>query len=125
MKDSIVIQLENVTLRVRDTFLLPNTDWQICKGQHWAVLGPNGSGKSTLAHVLSGREEYEVTEGEIIYNNKELLELDPEERAREGLFLAFQYPVELPGVNNTYFLKAALNANLHPIVCVGETWEQR
>ena len=73
-------------------------------------MGPNGSGKSTLSQVLAGRETYEVTEGEILYQGKDLLEMAPEERAREGIFMAFQYPVEIPGVNNTYFLKAALNA---------------
>jgi Fe-S cluster assembly ATP-binding protein len=73
-------------------------------------MGPNGSGKSTLAGVLAGREAYIVTEGQVLYQGKDLLEMDPEERAREGLFLAFQYPVEIPGVNNSYFLKAALNA---------------
>src|SRR5205823_2708908 len=73
-------------------------------------MGPNGSGKSTLAQVLAGREAYEVTAGTVTYRGKDLLEMDPEERAREGVFLAFQYPVEIPGVSNTYFLKAALNA---------------
>jgi Fe-S cluster assembly ATP-binding protein len=73
-------------------------------------MGPNGSGKSTLAQVLAGREEYEVTAGEIVYEGKDLLNLSPEERAREGLFMAFQYPVEIPGISNTYFLRAALNA---------------
>ena len=72
-------------------------------------MGPNGSGKSTLAAILAGREGYEVTAGRVVYDGQDLLELDPEERAREGLFLAFQYPVEIPGVNSTYFLKAALN----------------
>ncbi|MEO1084506.1 MAG: Fe-S cluster assembly ATPase SufC, partial [Acidobacteriota bacterium] len=75
-----------------------------------AIMGPNGSGKSTLAQILAGREEYEVTEGSVEFDGEDLLEMDPEERAREGVFLAFQYPVEIPGVSNTYFLKAALNA---------------
>jgi Fe-S cluster assembly ATP-binding protein len=78
-------------------------------GEVHAVMGPNGSGKSTLAAVLAGRDGYDVSGGEVIYRGKNLLELDPEERAREGVFLAFQYPVEIPGVNSTYFLKAALN----------------
>jgi Fe-S cluster assembly ATP-binding protein len=78
-------------------------------GEVHAIMGPNGSGKSTLASILAGREGYEITEGHVIYNGKDLLEMDPEERAREGVFLAFQYPVEIPGVNSTYFLKAALN----------------
>ena len=73
-------------------------------------MGPNGSGKSTLAHVLAGREAYEITEGEVLFEGKDLLAMAPEERAREGIFLAFQYPVEIPGVSTTYFLKAALNA---------------
>ena len=79
-------------------------------GEVHAIMGPNGSGKSTLAQVLAGREDYEVTEGSISYKGEDLLELDPEVRAREGIFLAFQYPVEIPGVSNVYFLKAALNA---------------
>src|SRR5262249_57395515 len=74
------------------------------------IMAPNGSGKSTLAGVLAGRDAFEVTEGEVLYDGKNLLEMDPEERARDGLFLAFQYPVEIPGVSNTYFLKAAVNA---------------
>ena len=84
--------------------------WPWERGEVHAVMGPNGSGKSTLAGVLAGRSEYEVTAGSVTYNGSDLLDLDPEERAREGLFLAFQYPVEIPGVNNAYFLKAALNA---------------
>ncbi|HEY2988690.1 MAG TPA: Fe-S cluster assembly ATPase SufC [Candidatus Binatia bacterium] len=79
-------------------------------GEVHAVMGPNGSGKSTLAHILAGRDGYEVTEGSVLYGGKDLLQMAPEERAREGIFLAFQYPVEIPGVNTTYFLKAALNA---------------
>src|SRR5436305_399647 len=79
-------------------------------GEVHAIMGPNGSGKSTLAAVLAGRDGYEVTEGQVLYFGRDLLEMDPEERAREGVFLAFQYPVEIPGVSNTYFLKAALNA---------------
>jgi len=79
-------------------------------GEVHAIMGPNGSGKSTLAQVLAGRESYEVTAGEVLYQGKDLLEMNPEERAREGLFMAFQYPVEIPGVSNTYFLKSALNA---------------
>ncbi len=94
---------------VENREILKGIDLTIRPGQVHAVMGPNGSGKSTLAQVLAGREGYEVTAGEVIYKGKNLLELDPEERAREGLFLAFQYPVEIPGVNSTYFLKAALN----------------
>ena len=79
-------------------------------GKVHAIMGPNGSGKSTLAQVLAGRDVYTVTEGEVLYDGKNLLDMSPEERAREGIFLAFQYPVEIPGVSNTYFLRAALNA---------------
>src|SRR4029077_18326030 len=79
-------------------------------GEVHAIMGPNGSGKSTLAGVLAGRDLYEVTEGGVRYEGKDLLDMDPEERAREGIFLAFQYPVEIPGVSNTYFLRAAVNA---------------
>src|SRR5262249_45378232 len=81
----------------------------ISLGEVHAIMGPNGSGKSTLAAILAGREGYDITSGQVLYKGQDLLELDPEERAREGLFLAFQYPVEIPGVNSTYFLKSALN----------------
>jgi Fe-S cluster assembly ATP-binding protein len=90
--------------------ILKGIDLTLDAGEVHAMMGPNGSGKSTLAQVLAGREEYEVTAGQVLYDGKDLLALDPEERAREGVFLAFQYPVEIPGVSNTYFLKAALNA---------------
>ncbi len=86
---------------------LKGINLKINKGEIHAIMGPNGSGKSTLAQVLAGREEYEVTEGSVIYEGKNLLELSPEDRAREGLFLAFQYPVEIPGVSNTNLLKTA------------------
>ena len=89
--------------------ILKGINLTINAGEVHAIMGPNGSGKSTLAAILAGRDGYDVTEGQVIYNGKDLLELDPEERAREGVFLAFQYPVEIPGVNSTYFLKAALN----------------
>jgi Fe-S cluster assembly ATP-binding protein len=90
--------------------ILRGVDLSIDVGQVHAIMGPNGSGKSTLARVLSGHPEYEVTAGSVVYKGQDLLALDPETRAREGLFMAFQYPVEIPGVNNAYFLKAALNA---------------
>src|SRR6187455_647730 len=90
--------------------ILKGVDMTIERGEVHAIMGKNGSGKSTLAQVLAGRETYEVTEGSITYNGKDLLELSAEERAREGIFLAFQYPVEIPGVSTSYFLKAAVNA---------------
>ncbi len=90
--------------------ILTGLDLEVRPGEVHAIMGPNGSGKSTFAHVLSGREGYEVTDGSVTFEGSDLLELEPEERAHAGVFLAFQYPVELPGVNNTYFLKAALNS---------------
>ncbi len=100
----------NLHARVDDKEILRGIDLKIKAGEVHAIMGPNGSGKSTLAGVLAGRESYDVTEGDVLFEGKDLLEMDPEERAREGLFLAFQYPVEIPGVSNTYFLRAALNA---------------
>jgi Fe-S cluster assembly ATP-binding protein len=94
---------------VENKQILKGVSLTINPGEVHAVMGPNGSGKSTLAAVLAGRDGYDITGGEVLYNGHDLLDLDPEERAREGLFLAFQYPVEIPGVNSTYFLKAALN----------------
>jgi Fe-S cluster assembly ATP-binding protein len=85
-------------------------DLEVKAGEVHAIMGPNGSGKSTLARALAGHPEYEVTAGEVTYDGRDLLDMDPDERAREGVFMAFQYPVEIPGVNNAYFLKAALNA---------------
>jgi Fe-S cluster assembly ATP-binding protein len=105
-----LLQIRNLHVRVEDTEILRGVDLEVEPGQVHAIMGPNGSGKSTLAQVLAGREEYEVTDGEILFKGEDLLEADPEERAREGLFMAFQYPVEIPGVSNVYFLKAALNA---------------
>ena len=105
-----MLTIENLHARVDDNEILRGIDLTIEAGEVHAIMGPNGSGKSTLAGVLAGRDAFEVTEGEVLYEGKDLLEMDPEERAREGLFLAFQYPVEIPGVSNTYFLRAAVNA---------------
>jgi len=104
-----ILEIKNLSAGVEGKQILKGVGLTINTGEVHAVMGPNGSGKSTLAAVLAGRDGYDVTGGEVIYNGHDLLELDPEERAREGLFLAFQYPVEIPGVNSTYFLKAALN----------------
>ncbi len=109
MSDQPILEIRNLNAGVEDKEILKGVSLTIRAGEVHAVMGPNGSGKSTLAAVLAGREGYEISGGEVRYNGQNLLELDPEERAREGLFLAFQYPVEIPGVNSTYFLKAALN----------------
>src|SRR6266478_881260 len=106
---SPMLEIRNLHAGVEGKKILKGVNLSIDAGEVHAVMGPNGSGKSTLAQILAGREGYEVTEGEVLYQGKDLLDLDPEERAREGLFLAFQYPVEIPGVNSTYFLKAAYN----------------
>jgi Fe-S cluster assembly ATP-binding protein len=104
-----MLEIKNLHASVDGNEILRGVDLTINAGEVHAIMGPNGSGKSTLAQVLAGRDAYEVS-GEVTYLGKDLFELDPEERAREGIFLAFQYPVEIPGVSNTYFLKAALNA---------------
>jgi Fe-S cluster assembly ATP-binding protein len=104
-----ILEIKNLSAGIEGKPILKGVTLTINEGEVHAVMGPNGSGKSTLAAVLAGRDGYEVTGGEVLYQGKDLLALDPEERAREGLFLAFQYPVEIPGVNSTYFLKAALN----------------
>ena len=109
MSKQPILEIKNLSAGVEDKLILKGVSLTIYPGEVHAVMGPNGSGKSTLAAVLAGRDGYEITGGEAIYNGHDLLDLDPEERAREGLFLAFQYPVEIPGVNSTYFLKAALN----------------
>jgi Fe-S cluster assembly ATP-binding protein len=109
MSKQPILEIKNLSAGVEGKLILKGVSLSISAGEVHAVMGPNGSGKSTLAAVLAGRDGYDVTGGEVIYQGKDLLELDPEERAREGLFLAFQYPVEIPGVNSTYFLKAALN----------------
>ena len=105
-----MLEIKGLHASVGGKEILKGIDLAVGAGEVHAVMGPNGSGKSTLAGVLAGRSEYEVTAGSVTYRGRDLLDLDPEERAREGLFLAFQYPVEIPGVNNAYFLKAALNA---------------
>src|SRR6516165_9612592 len=103
-----MLEIENLYARVDDKEILRGINLSVQAGEVHAIMGPNGSGKSTLAGVLAGRDAFEVTQGEVLYEGKDLLDLDPEERAREGLFLAFQYPVEIPGVTNTYFLRAAV-----------------
>jgi Fe-S cluster assembly ATP-binding protein len=105
-----MLEIRNLHAKVGDKEILKGVDLSVNAGEVHAIMGKNGSGKSTLASVLAGRDTYAVTRGSVVYNGLDLLELNPEERAREGIFLAFQYPVELPGVNNTYFLKAAVNA---------------
>ena len=109
MDNKPLLEIKNLTAGVEGKQILKGIDLVISPGEVHAVMGPNGSGKSTLAAILAGREGYDVRQGEVLYNGVDLLEMDPEERAREGVFLAFQYPVEIPGVNSTYFLKAALN----------------
>ena len=105
-----MLTIKNLHVSVDDKEILTGLDLEVQAGEIHAIMGPNGSGKSTLAHVLSGRDGYQITAGQIHYQGQDLLELSVEERACEGIFLAFQYPVEIPGVNNTYFLKAALNS---------------
>ncbi len=104
-----ILEIKNLHAGVENKKILKGIDLTINAGEVHAIMGPNGSGKSTLAQILAGRDGYEVTAGQVIYRGQDLLELDPEERARAGVFLAFQYPVEIPGVNSAYFLRAALN----------------
>jgi Fe-S cluster assembly ATP-binding protein len=105
-----MLTIHNLHARVEGREILRGITLKVKPGEVHAIMGPNGSGKSTLAGVLAGRDAYEVTEGDVLFNGKDLLEMDAEERAREGLFLAFQYPVEIPGVSNRVFLQAALNS---------------
>jgi Fe-S cluster assembly ATP-binding protein len=105
-----MLHIENLQVRAEDKDILRGIDLTVNAGEVHAIMGPNGSGKSTLARVLTGHPEYEVTGGTVLFEGRDLLDMDPDERAREGVFMAFQYPVEIAGVNNAYFLKAALNA---------------
>lgn len=105
-----MLEIKNLHARSEDTEILRGINLTVKAGEVHAIMGPNGSGKSTLAHVLAGREDYEVTQGEVTYDGHNLLELDIEERAAAGLFMAYQYPVEIPGISNKYFLKAAINS---------------
>jgi len=105
-----MLQIKNLHANVEEREILKGINLTVKPGEVHAIMGPNGSGKSTLAGVLAGRDAYEVTQGEVTYNGINLIELDPEERAHEGIFLAFQYPVEIPGVSNSYFLRAAVNS---------------
>jgi len=105
-----MLEIINLHANVEGNEILRGIDLKVNTGEVHAIMGPNGSGKSTLAGVLAGRKEFQVSQGQVLYDGKDLLQLSPEDRAREGIFLAFQYPIEIPGVNNTYFLKSALNA---------------
>jgi Fe-S cluster assembly ATP-binding protein len=105
-----MLEIINLHAAINGNEILNGINLKVSAGEVHAIMGPNGSGKSTLAQVLAGRETYTVTQGEVLYEGKDLLAMAPEDRAREGIFLAFQYPVEIPGVTNTYFLKAGLNA---------------
>ena len=105
-----MLKIDNLHVRVAGREILKGLSLEVAAGEVCAIMGPNGAGKSTLGHVLAGREGYEVTQGTVSFDGRDLFELNPEQRAAAGLFLAFQYPVEIPGVNNTYFLRAALNA---------------
>ena len=105
-----MLEIRNLQAGIEDKPILKGIDLSVNAGEVHAIMGPNGSGKSTLASVLAGREGFDVTSGEALYNGNDLLDLAPEERAREGVFLAFQYPVEIPGVNSAYFLRSAVNA---------------
>jgi Fe-S cluster assembly ATP-binding protein len=109
-KRTHMLEIRNLCAGIGGKEILQGINLRVNAGEVHAIMGPNGSGKSTLAQVLAGRDSYEVTKGEVLFQGQDLLAMAPEDRAREGVFMAFQYPVEIPGVNNTYFLKAALNA---------------
>lgn len=104
-----MLSIKNLHARIEDKEILKGLNLEVKAGEIHAIMGPNGSGKSSLASVLAGREEYETTEGSVTFNGKDLLEFSPEDRAREGVFLAFQYPIEIPGVSNINFLRTAMN----------------
>jgi len=110
MSGDVILQIENLHAQVGTTAILRGIDLIVRRGEVHAIMGPNGSGKSTLCNVLAGRDGYTVTAGRVLYDGQDLLAMAPEERARAGVFLAFQYPVEIPGVGNAYFLRTALNA---------------
>jgi len=110
MNGTDMLKIENLHARVAGREILKGLSLEVKPGEVHAIMGPNGAGKSTLGNILAGRDGYEVTEGSVEFDGKPLLELEPEQRAAAGVFLAFQYPVEIPGVNNTYFLRSALNA---------------
>src|SRR3974390_2365792 len=119
-----ILEIKDLNAGVEGKQILKGISLSISLGEVHAIMGPNGSGKSTLAAILAGRDGYEVTSGQVVYQGQDLLELDPEERAREGLFLAFQYPVEIPGVNSKYFLNAALNeVRKHKGLPALDAWE--
>lgn len=105
-----MLEIRNLCAQIEDKQILRGVDLTVKPGEVHAIMGPNGSGKSTLASILAGKDDYEITDGQVLFQGQDLLEMDPEVRAAEGLFLAFQYPVEIPGVSNTYFLRAAVNA---------------
>ncbi|MGB5352468.1 MAG: Fe-S cluster assembly ATPase SufC [Woeseia sp.] len=110
MDTKAMLEVTDLYARIGDTEILKGISLNVKAGEVHAIMGPNGSGKSTFAQVVAGHPNYEVSSGSVLFNGKDLLQLEPEERAREGIFLGFQYPVEIPGVNNAYLLKAALNA---------------
>ena len=105
-----MLEIVNLHAKIEDKEILKGLSLKINKGEVHSIMGPNGSGKSTLASILAGKEDYEITEGDIIFNGESILEMSPEERAQEGVFLAFQYPIEIPGVSNSYFLREALKS---------------
>ena len=121
---NVILEIKDLNAGVEGKQILKGINLTISAGEVHAIMGPNGSGKSTLAAILAGREGYDVTSGQVVYKGQDLLDLDPEERAREGLFLAFQYPVEIPGVNSKYFLNAALNeVRKHKGMPALDAWE--